>query len=179
MTQDRTSDRIVDAARELFMENGLRGTSMEAIARAANVAKPTLYGRFKSKDEVFEAVVAQVIDILGAAIREGTTCDGDLPDRVAGGLLAKYAVLNRLLGDSPHARELIEAPKRDTSDAFARFEAELLGRLSDEIAVEFPDEAERFARLAISCADGINRLGEGRADIEADIRFMVQRLLKA
>ena len=36
-------ETILRAASTLFLKHGLRGTSMEAIARAAGIAKPTLY----------------------------------------------------------------------------------------------------------------------------------------
>jgi AcrR family transcriptional regulator len=44
--------RILSAAAELFLRHGIAGVSVEAIAKAAATAKPTLYYHFASKDEL-------------------------------------------------------------------------------------------------------------------------------
>ncbi|OAI25786.1 TetR/AcrR family transcriptional regulator [Methylomonas koyamae] len=49
---------ILNAAKQSFIAHGYSGTSMEAIAEAAPVSKPTLYNHFKSKEELFAAVIA-------------------------------------------------------------------------------------------------------------------------
>lgn len=49
---------ILDAAKRAFIAHGYSGASMEAIAEAAPVSKPTLYNHFKGKQELFAAVIA-------------------------------------------------------------------------------------------------------------------------
>jgi AcrR family transcriptional regulator len=44
--------RILSAAAELFLSHGIAGVSVEAVAKAAATAKPTLYYHFASKDEL-------------------------------------------------------------------------------------------------------------------------------
>jgi AcrR family transcriptional regulator len=53
--------RILDAARRLFLERGLAGTSVDEIARLARAGKPTIYARFPSKETLFTAVVFRTI----------------------------------------------------------------------------------------------------------------------
>lgn len=53
---DNTS-LILDAARTLFLEQSLGAATMEAVAAAAGVSKTTVYAHFRSKDELFVAVV--------------------------------------------------------------------------------------------------------------------------
>jgi AcrR family transcriptional regulator len=50
--------QIMDGARVVFLTEGFDGASMEAIAKAANVSKGTLYTYFKGKDELFTALIA-------------------------------------------------------------------------------------------------------------------------
>jgi len=50
-------ERILDAARRVFLERGLAGASMEEIAGLACAGKPTIYARFASKEALFTAVV--------------------------------------------------------------------------------------------------------------------------
>jgi TetR/AcrR family transcriptional repressor of mexJK operon len=49
---------ILDAAKRVFLAHGYSGASMEAIAEAAPVSKPTLYSHFKGKQDLFAAVIA-------------------------------------------------------------------------------------------------------------------------
>lgn len=68
--------RILQAARAAFMEEGYRA-SMERIAARAGVAKQTLYNHFPSKPELFAAVARANADTLlvslapsGASLRQ-------------------------------------------------------------------------------------------------------------
>lgn len=54
---ERTRIQIEDAAIELFMEHGYHATSMRQIAERANLALGGIYNHFKSKDEIFEAII--------------------------------------------------------------------------------------------------------------------------
>jgi AcrR family transcriptional regulator len=49
--------QIVEGARQVFMAQGFDAASMGEIARVAGVSKGTLYVYFKSKEELFEAIV--------------------------------------------------------------------------------------------------------------------------
>src|SRR5580704_1716136 len=53
--------RILDAARSLFLERGLEGTSVDEIASLARAGKPTIYARFPNKETLFTAVVSGTI----------------------------------------------------------------------------------------------------------------------
>jgi AcrR family transcriptional regulator len=61
VTEDDSSKRrqIVEGARQVFLAQGFDAASMGEIARAAGVSKGTLYVYFKSKEELFEAIVGQ------------------------------------------------------------------------------------------------------------------------
>ena len=54
-----TRERIVAAARELFVAQGYRATSLRDIAAEASVSHPGLLGHFASKDDLLAEVVAQ------------------------------------------------------------------------------------------------------------------------
>lgn len=54
-----TRQRIVDAARELFVRDGYRSVSLRDIAAAASISHPGLLGHFASKDDLLAEVVAQ------------------------------------------------------------------------------------------------------------------------
>lgn len=52
-------DRILAAARTLFLQRGYGETSMDAIARHAAVSKATLYSHFDSKAALFAALIVR------------------------------------------------------------------------------------------------------------------------
>jgi len=61
-TADARSDsakrrQIIEGARRVFLAQGFDAASMGAIAREAGVSKGTLYVYFKSKEDLFEAIV--------------------------------------------------------------------------------------------------------------------------
>lgn len=53
---------ILAAAKASFLDTGYEGTSMESIARAANVSIMTLYRHAESKDDLFLAVISNACD---------------------------------------------------------------------------------------------------------------------
>jgi TetR/AcrR family transcriptional repressor of mexJK operon len=55
----RREARIVEVAMRLFIERGFDATSIDAVAEAAGVSKPTLYARYRDKRALFEAVLKE------------------------------------------------------------------------------------------------------------------------
>lgn len=51
---------ILRAAADLFKEQGFVGASMDAIASAAGVSKPTIYRYFSTKEHLFDAILEDV-----------------------------------------------------------------------------------------------------------------------
>lgn len=61
--------RIVDRAREVFVDRGYEGTSIPLIADAAGYNKRTIYLYFKNKEEIFLAVVLHCLQLLKADLK--------------------------------------------------------------------------------------------------------------
>ena len=117
--------RIVDAARHLILRQGLRATTMEAIAREARIAKPTLYGYFADKEAVFATIIQALVDDIRAAVDSALSGEGDVVARVGGALAAKYKVVAKLLDGSPHADELYSEHGRSAAAQFAAVEQQI------------------------------------------------------
>jgi AcrR family transcriptional regulator len=92
----RRDIRLLDVATRLFMENGFEGTSMDAVAEAAGVGKPTLYHRYKDKRDLFEAVLtarinewlsplAEIAERLGSGAQSGEL--GEILDQLSRSML--------------------------------------------------------------------------------------------
>lgn len=80
-------ERILDAARSVFLERGLGGASIDEIALRARAGKPTIYARFPSKEALFAAVVlgnvAATIERFEGNDPAGATTEDRLVDLAA------------------------------------------------------------------------------------------------
>ena len=59
--REATVGALVDAARELFAQDGFAATSLDAVAARANVTKGAVYHHFDGKRQLFEAVFAREV----------------------------------------------------------------------------------------------------------------------
>lgn len=64
MTVLKTRAKLVDVARQLFAKKGVEDTTMNDIAIASKKGRRTLYTYFKSKEEIYMAVVEAEIEML-------------------------------------------------------------------------------------------------------------------
>lgn len=64
MTVLKTRAKLVDAARQLFAKKGVEATTMNDIAVASKKGRRTLYTYFKSKDQIYMAVVESELKML-------------------------------------------------------------------------------------------------------------------
>ena len=114
----QTRERILEAALELFSTRGAQATTMNEVARRADVSPTTVTNHFPTNESLIEAVVARVvadIQVPDSTIFTGTQ---SLTGRLRVLTVAMFAFFERtlhwfeLLGD-----ELVEVP------ALARAEA--------------------------------------------------------
>ena len=64
MAVSKTKAKLVDVARQLFAKMGVENTTMNDIALASKKGRRTLYTYFKSKEDIYLAVVESELDIL-------------------------------------------------------------------------------------------------------------------
>lgn len=64
MAVSKTRAKLVDVARQLFAKMGVENTTMNDIAVASKKGRRTLYTYFKSKEDIYMAVVESELDIL-------------------------------------------------------------------------------------------------------------------
>ncbi len=62
--QNNTLDNILNAAKAEFLEKGFRGASLRNIVKNANVTTGAFYGYFKSKEDLFDALVSEPADFI-------------------------------------------------------------------------------------------------------------------
>jgi AcrR family transcriptional regulator len=65
-----TSERILDAAEDLFAEKGYSATSLGDVADRVGIRSPSLYNHFKNKEALYEAVLERLLAVFSAPLVE-------------------------------------------------------------------------------------------------------------
>lgn len=133
--RDDKAARILAAATAVFSRYGFRRASLDDVARAAEVAKGTLYLYYDSKEALFRAVARDFAERVVAGAAAAVASPAPLPRRVTAVLEAKFLYVFDRVTRSAHAAELLDSKGRLASAVFAsadrRYEA-LLARLLAE-----------------------------------------------
>ncbi len=75
-------ERILEAARKVFLERGFEGASVEEIAEAARSGKPTIYARYPNKRALFAAAYASAFTAKNARLASHTPAGTTLEERL-------------------------------------------------------------------------------------------------
>jgi AcrR family transcriptional regulator len=97
-----TEQRILAAAAELFLEGGYLATTLEAVARRAQVGARTVYLRFGTKAALFKRVVdvaivgdTEPVDVLGRDWVQATLTAPTAAERIAASAAAGRQIMQR------------------------------------------------------------------------------------
>ncbi len=101
--RERRRQDILTAATGVFAERGVDGASMDAIATAAELGKATLYYYFKTKEELYGAVLAEGTERFFTGVLAVQRSHDDLATMVAA-LLRRYTAFCR---DNPDLLKLM------------------------------------------------------------------------
>ena len=174
------NQKVREAAVELFLELGYAGTSMDAIARAADITRKTLYARYPDKHAVFVDAIpwalARVDDDDSIDITDTDDLEADL---LAFGRLAiqrathpRNVRLKRIaLAEAAQFPEFAVAADSMTWAARQRALAELLRRHEARGAVTTDDvelAAEHFLALVESVPSRLADFGIFRSKRQED-----------
>lgn len=138
---------ILDAAMRVFLRYGFKKTSMDDLARAAGLSRQGLYIHFSTKEELFQATVLHLVELLRGKARAALAAEGTpIDDRLLGAFEAMHGfMLDQSL--SEHLEELLETAKT------------LAGSAAEEaLERSFVDEVARALRAA-SVTAGWKELG--------------------
>lgn len=73
MTVLKTRAKLVDVARQLFAKKGVEDTTMNDIAQASKNGRRTLYTYFKSKEQIYMAVVESELEMLSTQMEKAAS----------------------------------------------------------------------------------------------------------
>ncbi len=88
---------ILEAARPIFLREGWAGASLERVAAESGISKMTVYRHFRSKEELFEALLAAMCRHMRAVAEQAPLEDAERPagERLRAEALAFTAALTQ------------------------------------------------------------------------------------
>ncbi|MCB1518909.1 MAG: TetR/AcrR family transcriptional regulator [Hyphomicrobiaceae bacterium] len=176
---DWRRERLLRAARAAFLETGFAGTTMEGVARRAQISKVTLYKHFADKQALFEAVVRELVAEVEAQIAVAVNQAHGAEGRIAAALTAKAEFFFTLLNPSPYAAEFHAAHASGSIPAFDAMEENLTAEVAAELRADGLRDAAGLARLLKSCAWGISQDAKRIGDIGPAVARVTSALMGA
>ncbi len=175
---------ILDAALRVFGQYGYRRTSMDDIAREADIGKGTIYLAFPSKEKVFQALSEHLAQRMLADAEAASHQPGTTADKLAAMHTAWFGTYADTISRSPHAAELFDAKHRlsadlvaDTASRYRRHVRDVLtqataaGELDLDSADLTPDTA---AELLIASARGLHTSASSPATYRRSLATLVR-----
>ena len=178
---------ILDAALKLFSQYGYRRTSIDDIAREAEIAKGTVYLSFKSKEEIFRALCECLIERSEEGVNAARAAGGPIEERLIAAIAAKFGFLFETVYRSPHAAELMDSKNRLSADIFARAGRRYMKMLREMIeeAVDAGElalsrmeiDADGLAQMLVAAGHGIEQTANGPARYRRMLREIVRLIV--
>jgi TetR/AcrR family transcriptional regulator of autoinduction and epiphytic fitness len=173
-------NKILTAARSVFLRYGFRRVTMNDIAEAAVVSRPALYLLFKSKEEIFIGVYLQWVDETLAEI-ERTMATATTSQKKMERAFEIWAVRPfEVMMNSPEAKELMECSlgfARDSlSQGYHKFElmiVPVLATLTKRHSAKPSIAPERIAHVLASAVRGFKQT----ATTPTELRRLIKELL--
>jgi TetR/AcrR family transcriptional regulator, regulator of autoinduction and epiphytic fitness len=181
---------ILDAALRVFGQYGYRRTSMDDIAREAEIGKGTIYLSFASKEVVFRALSQRLAQQMLAGAEAASRAPGTTADKLAAMHAAWFGSYAEMVRHSPHAAELLDAKHRLSADLVAepasRYKRLVRDVLAEAAAAGELDlepaglTADTTAELLIASARGLESSAASpaayRRYLDALVRVMIAGL---
>jgi AcrR family transcriptional regulator len=89
-----TREKLLEAARAEFSQNGIKATKIAVICRRANLANGTFYLHFRTKEDVWAELLAETAEELATRLAKSganTELDARVRDRIEVGIIVGFA----------------------------------------------------------------------------------------
>lgn len=156
---------ILKAAFEAFGMYGFRRTSMEDIAKGAEMSRAAVYLQFKNKEDIFRTLVAWYYEQSYLDLKAALSQPGSVDDVLLAGFRAQSGEAFKALLNSPHGGELLDAKTTAAGEVVAAGDAKIIGLYAewlDGLAAEhrvdlrpYGGSAEEVARLMMTALWGL------------------------
>jgi AcrR family transcriptional regulator len=144
----RTHEAALRGALAAIEKYGSRKATMGDIAMLAGIAKATLYNHFRTRDDVYLAVVAEQVGSVAAAARAKVPEGFDAALAEAARLIGERGALRKMAVDDPAALAVLATPGDGPGWRAAR--TQISGALSDSGYRDSPAAVDLVLRYLAS-----------------------------
>jgi len=172
---DKTG-RTLAASLSCFKKYGFKRTSMEDIAKAANMSRPALYLLFKNKTDIFRCLTHEFHAKTLQAAEDALSGNAPVRERIAASVAARMTPLYALAHDSAHGPELFDVNQSTSGDINAKADNDFLSKLTESLQSSLdakeitggPDNmaARELAQLILASAVGLKTFAFSAQDYE-------------
>ncbi len=126
--------RILDAALAKFSAYGVARTSMADLAEGAGMSRPALYQYYSSKDDIFRAMLARILNAAADRAIAELERSGPFGEQLDGFLQRWHGDLSEQLYETQHGADLVEAKAGHAKPVADAANARVRRALSDRIS---------------------------------------------
>jgi AcrR family transcriptional regulator len=126
--------QILDAARAQLRRFGEAKTNVVDIARALGTSHTTIYRHFRSKAEIFDAVVTEAMRDEEEAARRFVAVDGPAAERLEAMVLALHARKRERFAGDPEVYQLYRRIVEERPDIIAAYARAMTALIAEIIA---------------------------------------------
>lgn len=131
--------RIIEGAIKVFLAYGFARTTMDDIARAAEVSRPALYLVFKNKTDIYRAIASMMLEQSIETARTALASDGPFAQRVMRAIRDSLISMMQPFQQSPHGGEILDMKNNLAADVIIAWR----NRFTDHMAKAIAEEATR------------------------------------
>ena len=129
----KNEERVIEAAKRVFLRYGYKRATMADIADAAGMSRPALYLVFPSKEETLIAVMTQVFAAMLTEIREGLGRLAGVKEKLTFAFDTWTVRGFELVQASPDAKDLLESSYEFATEVTNKSTADFVAVLASDL----------------------------------------------
>lgn len=133
---DERRERILDGAFKVFLAYGYTRTTMDDIARAAEISRPALYLVFRNKTDIYRALASRFLNTALEQTVAVLAGEGTLAGRLDRMCEEVFHCMMREIEATPHGADLLDMKNSLAGDLMGEWRVRLDAVLADAIDAE-------------------------------------------
>jgi AcrR family transcriptional regulator len=186
--EDPKRARVLEGAMKTFLAYGYERTTMDDIAKAAEMSRPALYLIFRNKAEIYQAIGSV---LLGRSLEQANTelsGDGPLGERLMRAFEVAIFSMIEAIEQSPHGADILDMKNALATGLLETWQSGLLDMVTDAIEAEAQRtgvtlfgglSARDLASVALDAIEGTKARGGSIAEKRRTARSTVALIEKA
>ncbi len=172
-------ERVLIAARDIFMRYGFKRTTMSDIADAAQISRPALYLIFPSKEEIFRVLLAHIFQESLHEVHEELRTRNEVADKLIGAFEVWCVRPFEMTQASPDAKDILESgyafAAETTVKAYTDFETMLSDALRPLVSSQLEENlsTEQLAHILTTAAQGFKESAPSAVQLRQMIKGLI------